>query len=429
MEDEMRLFVRHLLRHGTNMNRIGRTAGLAGLTMGRLLDMYKTHLSSKSVYVRNSGSESEIRRIFEVSREGDIFRALVEGGEGTRTTVRLKLDDYRLPFLLKDQEYFLRGQLSCIHDLYGVLLQQQVIGDGFFDSVYLDGKQQKQREDVHNGGGESGVGSLKGTNYTDADATGHNQQNSKKRRRKVLYEEGSRRSVRGSDAAPEETRENHLNREADEPASKRTDEHENQPSRQEGTLVDTAAVAVQPQPCGEAAPRSAEDETTDGSRGDAGEQTADKKYIYINESSERESEPSKPSKPASQGSTQSPGQPEAQSPRQTAYPPGLFTHQTNADAAQPYDEQFNLLASMPPAVAPSAVDSPDEELIVLPAVSGYRQTAGMKRAKLSINLGKRATLEAEELSHGNSATKDLTKDSSENDKDIISQYLEKSRHL
>lgn len=136
-ESNEKLFVSYLNTYGTDFSYIRQTPEFTGKTEADLLRLYTGYLQKKAEHVSIRGKESNIKIINKIFKGETRFRAFVEtDGSGPRDGAPvLRLDDYRLPFLLKDREYFLKQQLSFIYEIYGLMMSEGIISPEFVEET------------------------------------------------------------------------------------------------------------------------------------------------------------------------------------------------------------------------------------------------------------------------------------------------------
>ncbi|KAI4292569.1 hypothetical protein PAPHI01_1843 [Pancytospora philotis] len=130
MSSKKELFVEYLNVYGTDFTHLLQRADFAEESTASLMEMYREHLGGKLAAVRPGLQESDIALIHKIFRRDGQLVARVDT-DGKKRVCELRLDDGRLPFLLKDMEYSLRQQLSYIHELYGAMESAGTIGEEF----------------------------------------------------------------------------------------------------------------------------------------------------------------------------------------------------------------------------------------------------------------------------------------------------------
>lgn len=128
--EDMDIFRDYLAKYGTDFVKFS-------LMQGQPLDaFYKNHLAALGKNVRRTGEESKIVEISRLFRQDNKIKAvaLLDGRSRVQTTTDLCMTDFRLPFLLKDLEFRMKEQLSCINDLYEKMYQEGLIESEFLES-------------------------------------------------------------------------------------------------------------------------------------------------------------------------------------------------------------------------------------------------------------------------------------------------------
>lgn len=137
------MFAQYLNRYGTDFSYIRSDPNFGGLSDEQLFSMYREYMESKTVFVNKIGKESKIARIERIVGRSDcgeglsehVYRAqvLLDGRKRVQTVVDLQMDDFRLPFLLKDLEIHLKQQLTYIGEIYVMLEKTGAISPRFLE--------------------------------------------------------------------------------------------------------------------------------------------------------------------------------------------------------------------------------------------------------------------------------------------------------
>lgn len=133
--EQKRLFAQCLGIYGTDFTYITGLPEFKDVRAADLLEEYRRHLQELAVHTRPCGTESSITMINKIFRDDAFLKAQVELGEGGVRSTVLGMDDDRLPFLLKDREYFLKQQLAYVYELYRMLLEKGMIDKGFIGAM------------------------------------------------------------------------------------------------------------------------------------------------------------------------------------------------------------------------------------------------------------------------------------------------------
>ncbi|KAI5172696.1 hypothetical protein PAEPH01_1786, partial [Pancytospora epiphaga] len=136
-----KIFVDYLNQYGTNFSYVRKTKNFLDETNKSLLNVYTEHLGGKADFVHPTGRESNlsiIHKIFKKDGEDDSYycEAEMSDMEGIGKA-KLDLGDYKLPFLLKDREYFLKQQLTYIWEMYGKMIKEGAIDRDFIQGDWI----------------------------------------------------------------------------------------------------------------------------------------------------------------------------------------------------------------------------------------------------------------------------------------------------
>lgn len=148
------VFVQYLSRHGTDFSYIRSDPGFKDFSDAQLFNMYVEYINSKGKFVNKIGRESKVAKIEKIvgreakdSLEFDVgdgagrgvieyryrAQALIEGRKQVQAVVDLRMDDFRLPFLLKDFELHLKQQLNYVEEIYSTLEMIGAISSRFLE--------------------------------------------------------------------------------------------------------------------------------------------------------------------------------------------------------------------------------------------------------------------------------------------------------
>lgn len=127
-----KIFVEFLEKYGTDFHHIKKHPEFKEATDEDLLQMYTAHLAECASLVIGATEESSFLRIDKIFRTPFGMCAFVDAGDGQpKRKELLSLKDKRLPLLLKDREYFLKQQMSCINELYKECIDKSIVDKNF----------------------------------------------------------------------------------------------------------------------------------------------------------------------------------------------------------------------------------------------------------------------------------------------------------